>query len=185
MFGTQRANRRIARRTSGFTLIELMITITVASVLLAIAVPSFNGMIVSNRVSTQANEFVAAINFARSEAIKRNTSMTMCRAAAPDDTDCEAAAGNWTHWIVRPVAAATVVRRGVVNNFSNAIVVRSNLTNDQVVFGPDGLARTGTAIVNNQRINICSTRSTEPSTRRRVVLGAGSRLFTETFPEAC
>ena len=188
MLGTQELNRRSARHVSGFTLVELMVTVTVASVLMAIAVPSFNDMMVSSRVSTQANEIVAAINFARSEAIKRNTSMALCRASGPAATVCTSPqTGNWQHWIVRPVspAGAAVVRRGVVNEFSNAIAVESNLTGDQVVFGPDGLARTGGVVVNDQRINVCSTRSSDASARRRVVLGAGSRLFTESFTEDC
>jgi len=60
------------QRVSGFTLIELMITITVAAILLGIAIPSFNYLTVSSKLTTTANDLVTAIGVARSEAIKRN-----------------------------------------------------------------------------------------------------------------
>jgi type IV fimbrial biogenesis protein FimT len=170
----------------GFTLVELMVTIFVAGVLLAVAVPSFNRMMVTSRVTAQANELVAAINFARSEAIKRNTSMVLCRARAADSADCAGnPAGIWQFWIVKPDSGGQVARRGVINEFSNALAVRSSLTADRVVFGPDGLARTGGALIEEERINVCSTRSTDRETRRRIVLGVGSRLNTETFEGNC
>lgn len=55
----------------GFTLIELMVTISIAAILLGIAIPSFTSTITSNRLTTNANELVTALNLARSEAIKR------------------------------------------------------------------------------------------------------------------
>ncbi len=185
MLGTQ-VSGLAAARMSGFTLVELMVTIFVASILLAVAVPSFNRMTVTSRVTAQANELVAAINFARSEAIKRNTSMVLCRANGADSTECSPQAGNWQFWIVRPAApGGVVVRRGVINEFSNALAVRSTLTGDRVVFGSDGLARTGGAVINEEEINVCSTRSADPETRRQIVMGVGSRLETKPFEGAC
>ncbi|HQS02358.1 MAG: hypothetical protein B7Y07_08470 [Halothiobacillus sp. 24-54-40] len=60
------------KRAQGFTIIELMITLTVAAILLAIAIPSFNYLTVSSKLTTTANDLVTAIGVARSEAIKRN-----------------------------------------------------------------------------------------------------------------
>lgn len=180
MLAITSAKRLRALSVSGFTLIELMVTVSVAGVLLAIAVPSFNQLIVTNRLTAQANEFVAAINFARSEAIKRNARLVLCREGAPDT--CATQAGNWTSWIVIPAAGGTVVRRGVVNTFSGGISVQSTLTADQVEFSPEGLARTGSALVNNQRVSICSPRAQQG---RRVELGSGSRLSTTSFTGSC
>ena len=58
---------------------ELMITITIAAMLLSIAIPSFTSIIVSNRLTTYANEFVTALNLARSESIKRGVQVTVKR----------------------------------------------------------------------------------------------------------
>jgi len=186
MLGTQTSSRPVVRR-SGFSIIELMTTLVVADVMLAVAVPSFNQMMMNSRITAQANDFVGAINFARSEAIKRNTSLVLCRAAAANSEDCAAAAGNWQHWMVKPVmpADAEVVRRGVVNESSGALVVRSTFTNDQVVFGSDGLARTGGVIVEDREIRVCTPGKTAAETRRHVVLGAGSRLVTKPFVGNC
>jgi len=63
----------------GFTLIELMVTISIAAILLGVAIPSFTSTITSNRLTTNANELVTALNLARSEAIKRGQQVTIRR----------------------------------------------------------------------------------------------------------
>lgn len=70
------------RRAAGFTLVELMVTVAVAAVLLIIAVPSFNNIINTNRLTTAANSMVNALNTARMEAIKRNGSVQFCSNSA-------------------------------------------------------------------------------------------------------
>lgn len=81
----------------GFTLIELMITVTLAAILLTLAVPSFQDTIRNNRLTTQTNEFIGALHLARSEAIKRGTQATICKSA--NGSSC--AGVNWEDgWIV-------------------------------------------------------------------------------------
>jgi type IV fimbrial biogenesis protein FimT len=63
---------RVGRRRNGFTLIELMVTLSIAGVLLAVGLPSLSRLIANNRVATQTNEFVGALNLARSEAVRRS-----------------------------------------------------------------------------------------------------------------
>lgn len=79
-------------RNSGFTLIELMVTVVVAGILLTLAVPSMRTFIQNARIANQTNEFIADLNFARTEAIKRGANVTLCKsnnptAAAPSCTD--------------------------------------------------------------------------------------------------
>ena len=57
-------------KSSGFTLVELMITLAIAGILVAVGIPSFNSTISDSRLTSYANEFVTALNLARSEAIK-------------------------------------------------------------------------------------------------------------------
>lgn len=64
----------------GFNLIELMVAITVLGVLFGIGVPSFAEMIRNNRLATQSNELVGALNFARSESLKRGIRVSACPA---------------------------------------------------------------------------------------------------------
>lgn len=60
------------QKNSGFTLIEMMVTVAVAAILLTIAIPSFTHMIEQNRLKSTAETLYADLRFARSEAIKRN-----------------------------------------------------------------------------------------------------------------
>ena len=86
------------RRTAqaGFTVMELLIGIAVLAILTTLAVPAFNQFIQNNRLAGQANEMVAAFQFARSEALKRGLNVRAC--ASDDGASCS---GAWTDgWIV-------------------------------------------------------------------------------------
>jgi len=73
-----RARAGVAARARGFTLIELMVTIAVAAILTALAVPAFNTFMENDRLLTQSSALVSALDLARSEAIKADTSVSVC-----------------------------------------------------------------------------------------------------------
>ncbi|WP_213875357.1 GspH/FimT family pseudopilin [Pseudomonas sp. dw_358] len=58
-------------RDKGFTLVELMVTVTIAVIVMSIAIPSFVGAIANTSANGEISEFYRALNFARSEAINR------------------------------------------------------------------------------------------------------------------
>jgi type IV fimbrial biogenesis protein FimT len=66
----------------GFTLVELMITLTVLGILVTAALPSFGRMIRDQRVKTATSDFYASIVYARSESIKRGADVQV----TPNDT---------------------------------------------------------------------------------------------------
>ncbi|MBK1723738.1 GspH/FimT family pseudopilin [Thiocystis violacea] len=75
--------RNKARRGAliGFTLIELLVTISVLAILVALAAPGFENIMTNNRVTGATNELSAALNLARSEAIKRGRTVTVCKSS--------------------------------------------------------------------------------------------------------
>lgn len=83
--------------SAGFTLVEMMIAITLMAILMAIAVPSFRDASLGSQLRSTVNELVASVAVARSEAIKRNAVVTLCVSA--DGNAC--GAGGWEQgWIV-------------------------------------------------------------------------------------
>jgi len=67
----------MSRRARGFTTVELMVTVAILAVLTAIAVPSLRGLVQQQRVKTASFDIYAGLILARSEAIKRNASVTV------------------------------------------------------------------------------------------------------------
>ena len=65
----------------GFTLVVLMVGIAIVAIVSAIALPSLTAFIDSTRFSAKANDLVAALNYARSEAVKRNADVSLCPSA--------------------------------------------------------------------------------------------------------
>lgn len=82
----------IRAAVKGFSLIELMVVLSIAAILISIGVPSFRTLIQNQRMTANVNDFFAAINLARSEALQRGVRVDM--AAAGDGSD-------WSNgWIV-------------------------------------------------------------------------------------
>lgn len=69
----------------GFTLVELMVVLSIAAILLGIGLPSFRTLINSQRITTAANDLLATIHLTRSEAIKRGARVDLVPAGGGDD----------------------------------------------------------------------------------------------------
>lgn len=86
------------RRPNGFTLLELMITIAILGILAAIAYPIFESSIQDNRLTSQTNRLLAALQFARSEAAANNTIITDC--SSVNGQTCDGNNGNWSNGFI-------------------------------------------------------------------------------------
>lgn len=84
----------------GFTLIETMISLVIMAILLVIAAPLLIQTIQNNKMLTQTNTFVSALQLARSQAMSRQTYVVMCAASDATQTQC-GSNHDWSNgWIV-------------------------------------------------------------------------------------
>jgi len=63
--------------TRGFTLVEILVTLAIAAVLMTVGLPAFNGFIVQQRLTSEANGFAGAVAFARSESTRRGATVSL------------------------------------------------------------------------------------------------------------
>jgi type IV fimbrial biogenesis protein FimT len=93
----------------GFTLVELMTVIAITSILIGIAVPSFREIVNSQRIKSASYELYSSLIVARSEAVKRNTDVTIT-----------AASGGWQNgWqitYVKETVLTVLKTHGALNN---------------------------------------------------------------------
>ena len=84
----------------GFTLVELLVTLAVAGILFALAIPSMATFLNSNRLTTATNGLLADMQLARTEAIKRSAPAALCKSA--NGSTCSTDAGvTWAAgWLV-------------------------------------------------------------------------------------
>ncbi len=90
------------KKSSAFTLLELMITIAILGILASIAVPSFTGSIQSGAMTSNTNALIGSLVLARSEAIKRGTRVSVCESSNSMATSpaCQVAGAWHNGWVV-------------------------------------------------------------------------------------
>jgi type IV fimbrial biogenesis protein FimT len=90
----------------GFTLMEILVTISIASLLMTLGVPAMRNALENHRAFTLSREFVAMVAYTRSEAITRKQPVSFCAAADVNLTNCASTGGfvagqSWNNgWLV-------------------------------------------------------------------------------------
>ncbi|SEJ23685.1 GspH/FimT family pseudopilin [Nitrosomonas eutropha] len=139
--------------SKGFTMVELMITISIASILLAVAVPSYQSLMRESRLTAQANELMTALHYARSEAVKRGGRITICKSS--DGATCND--GSWQDgWLVFSDAGTAgavdsddeILR--VFPKLSGGITVNGFGFGNWISYLPNGRSQTGRFELCNQ-----------------------------------
>jgi type IV fimbrial biogenesis protein FimT len=172
-----------AGRQRGFTLMELIVTMAVAAILIAIAAPSFASIFNANRLSGTANELLATMQSARIEAIRRNARTVVCR--SDNGSSCNTANGNWGGWI----SFVDVDSSGSFN--AGDVLLRTNIVSapvqvtastavsgasSQVVFRADGMAHAANGTLLVATIGVCIPTTLPKENARDVSIATGSRV---------
>lgn len=123
-------------RVGGFTLIELMVTVAVVAIIAVVAVPNLVSLVQANRISSLTDEMSASLQHARSEAIRRNAQVTVCRSA--DGASCAGEAGAWDQWVV--LAPDIDGSTDVLQAHAARASVQITGSNDSITFRPSGVA---------------------------------------------
>jgi type IV fimbrial biogenesis protein FimT len=158
------------RPQTGVTLIELLVTLSIAVILMTIAVPGFQDFFRRNRVESAASEFMATLNYARSEAIRRGVRVSVCRSNT--GSNCTTTEPWNRGWIVftnpdndNNVDTGEEILR-VYQGLPNAVTLNSDFTN-RITYQSDG------RITNNVGGSFFFCHGSPTDARRIVIIGTG------------
>lgn len=127
------------RKQQGFTIVELMVVVTLAAVLMTLAVPSFREVGLSGQLRSASNDLIVSTRLARSEAIKQNAVVRLC--VSSNGTTC--GSGGWQQgWII--VRSGTVLQRHASSPAGIRLAEKNGRTS--LDFQPTGLGATTASI---------------------------------------
>jgi len=169
----------------GFSLFELLYVIAVAGVLAAIAVPSFSAVVSDSRRTAALNAVVGAIQFARSEAIKRAEEIVLCKTGGA--SKCTSGGGWETGWLVfvnldRDSPPKLDANEPLIQQHGALPLARITANRDAFTFRPFSRASTNGTVV------YCDSRGA-PAARAVIVSTSGRPRIASTMsgggPLAC
>ncbi len=184
----------------GFTLFELIITLAIAAVVVGVAAPSFSTMIQDNRLSSQSLDFVAALNLARSEAIKRRVRVALCKSANGLDcvVDGEDSSTHWGQgWIVfvdnnnnqvRNIDEGNPANSDIILRVHGALAGDNRLTGNENVadfisYDARGFARLADGAIQMGSLSLCDSRN-DNDKAKAIRINATGRPMLSSVSEA-
>jgi type IV fimbrial biogenesis protein FimT len=176
---------------SGFTLVELLVTISLLAILTTLALPSFTQTVASTRLTSTTNDLYTSLVQARSNAVRLGTRTTVCVSSNGSSCDAVSTTATWTvgwiSWQDTTRATNPSVDTGetvtyVVQAQNESLVIRGNASvSNYVSFSPDGQSRQINGGLQAGTIRICNTSpSLTSNTRARdIVLSISGRMVIE------
>lgn len=192
---SRRSNRRRVARvhapfSAGVTLTELLVAISIAAVLLALAVPAFDSITTSSRLTSASNDLLASLYLARSEAIKRNGRAVVCKSA--QGASC-ATTGYWDQgWIVFADAdndaqrdsGETLLLSMAALDASLSMRGNSNVAN-YVSYGPLGASQLTSGAFQAGTITVCRVSAVGGEAREIIISATGRPRITSSTVTSC
>lgn len=146
-------------KRQAFTLIELLITVSIVGILLITIVPAMHRFITHNEAVTETNNIVAALQFARSEAIKRGVNVKLCKK------------GNWRDGQVVETSQGKILRDFSALPVGDKLILDSSFgQNNCVEFSSIGYTSNG------QRGTFYYYPHNEDSEMRKIIINATGRV---------
>lgn len=160
--------RSRARRRRGFTLMELLLVLTLAALVLAFGAPSFREFRRNARLTGIANDLLTSLQLARTTAIERQVPVSICPTVNPRAAEPLCSGGTFTGWIVfvdpdgdcrrgDPMTAPLLGRGGVGDATVSAVA-----NGTCVSFAPTGYLRNAPVEVTATQLLFCDERGIEP-----------------------
>ena len=109
MPGTHAMDRKRINQQQGFSLLELMVVLAIISIVVLVGIPSYQSSMSASRMASAANNMLGALQLARSEAVARRSTVTVC--ASNNQSTCS---GAWSDGGVIRTNTGTVDRKSVV-----------------------------------------------------------------------
>ncbi|WP_338065414.1 GspH/FimT family pseudopilin [Thiospirillum jenense] len=169
------------RRSAGFTLIEMIITVAIAAILMSIAVPSFQQMMQQNRTAAVTNQLLGTFRMARSEAVTRGKTVTVCKSANVTATNPTCTTdGNWeTGWLIfvddnnnGSVDTGELIKVGQLEA-GQATIAGNGVLINQISFASSGKTTSSTMA------SLIIQQSAESESCRKITVNRVGRIFSE------
>ena len=165
---------------AGFTLLEMMVAVTVLLIGLMVAVPSFQSLNVDSALTSDAQRMTSLINYARTEAIKLNRYVVICNTS--NGTSCSTDTDAWKGWLIGEERAGQLARVLQSGTFAKGTQVKLHGLKDRTLYSqlyitPLGFMRNGSKLPLSMQMFICLP-SKNTSNRRKLELHTGGRIVT-------
>ena len=178
------------RQSRGFTLVELLVVIAIAGILTGIAAPSMSGLLRSVKLTSATNDLFASLMMARSEAVKRNSRVALCKSS--DGVSCVATGGWEQGWIVfhdinnngTHESGEEVVMRAQA--LSTDLRLSGNLNVAKYVsYSPTGVAKLVSGGFQAGTITLCNESADSGEARQIILSSAGRPRVQKTHIPSC
>lgn len=180
------------KRSLGFSLLELMVTLAVAGVLTVIAIPALTTFVQDNAIASGTNQFLAAVNFARNTAITTHQPVVLCWSTSTATTPAcnnTGADGYEDGWVIftdpdgnGASAGGDVLRRGALEKVANVTLRGSANVANHIRFSSLGALVAFDTSNNGGQIVVCDQRGWKDSGAHAQVIDLATSGRVKSIP---